>query len=366
MRAKPSPRPLAGMTEAFLLQKRVNGCSPKTLRVYRPTATEYRHSALPEVDVVVAIAASVTGRTWRGDQVRLPLTGLGHVSLQQNASGSREASNATVHQAIRWRGVKVVTTGQVVRRLLVATAAISMLWFRAADAQQLAQSSVFYISTWEREQGQGRNPSAHVLRSGTAFFISEDGRALTASHVVYRMNKGGDDFLLAVVGREFYSASLICASDLPYDPTVPGAKVIASRDVAEIQLTPPQVGFDRIASNGVWYAMAHRGPMPKFNALEFGPEPHVGDPVQVMGFGSAPQAAPYAWSAHGEVGQIARLTDGTPGFTINFSLQPAAPGHSGSPVLNTEGQVVGLLDWRANRDPIGTAISNSALQPACR
>lgn len=257
-------------------------------------------------------------------------------------------------------------TGQVVRRLLVATAAISMLWFRAADAQQLPLGSVFYISIWEREQGEGRNPSAHALGSGTAFFISEDGRALTASHVVYRMSKGGEDFLLAVVGREFYGASLICASGLPYDPTVPGAKLIASRDVAEIQLTPPPVGFDQIGSHGVWYAMAHRGPMPKFNALAFGPEPHVGDPVQVIGFGSAPQAAPYAWSAHGEVRQIGRLTDGTPEFTINFPLQPAAPGHSGSPVLNTEGQVVGVQVWRANRDPIGIAISNSALQPACR
>jgi V8-like Glu-specific endopeptidase len=265
-----------------------------------------------------------------------------------------------------WRGLDNVKTVRTLHRLLAAGAAISALGFTAADAQQLPLGSVFYISVWERTQGAGRNAVAHAVTSGTAFFISEDGRALTASHVVYRMNKGGDYFLLAVVGREFYGASIVCASELPYDPIVAGTKVIPSRDVAEIQLTLPQVGFEQIGWHGVWYAMAHRGPLPKFNALEFGPGPHAGDPVQVIGFGSAPQAAPYEWSAQGEVGQLERLTDGTPGFTINFSLQPTAPGHSGSPVLNTTGQVVGLLNWREIDNPIGMAISNSVLRPACR
>jgi site-specific recombinase XerD len=35
MRAKVSPRPLAGVVEAFLLQKQVNGCSPRTIAVYK-------------------------------------------------------------------------------------------------------------------------------------------------------------------------------------------------------------------------------------------------------------------------------------------------------------------------------------------
>jgi V8-like Glu-specific endopeptidase len=252
------------------------------------------------------------------------------------------------------------------RRLLAAAAAIAVLGLARADAQQLPLGSVFYLSVWERVQEAGGSTAAHAVNSGTAFFVSDDGRALTASHVVYRVRKGGNYFLLAVVGREFYGASIICASDLPYDPTLPGATVIASRDVAEIQLTRPEVGFDQIGSNGAWYAMAHRGPLPKFNPLDFGPEPRVGDPVQVVGFGSASQAAPYEWSVEGEVGKIGRFTDGTPVFTINFDLRPAAPGHSGSPVLNTTGQVVGLLSWRAEGNPIGAAISDSALQPACR
>jgi V8-like Glu-specific endopeptidase len=288
--------------------------------------------------------------------------------LQENGSRQcREVANALppLIKRFAWRGSSVVMMGQAVRRFLAAAAAIAALVVGAAEAQQLPLGSVFFISVWERVQGEGRITS-HAVNSGTAFFISDDGRALTASHVVYRVRKGGDYFLLAVVGREFYGASLICASDLPYDPTVPGMQVIASRDVAEIQVTSPQVGFDQIGSNGEWYAMAHRGPLPKFNALEFGPEPRAGDPVEIIGFGSVPQAAPYEWSAEGEVGQLGRLTDGTPGFTINFALQPAAPGHSGSPVLNPAGQVVGLLDWGADGTPIGTAISNSVLQPACR
>ena len=35
MRAKVSPRPLAEVVEAFLLQKQVNGCSPRTVAVYK-------------------------------------------------------------------------------------------------------------------------------------------------------------------------------------------------------------------------------------------------------------------------------------------------------------------------------------------
>jgi integrase/recombinase XerC len=35
MRAKASPRPLAELIEAFLLQKQVNGCSPRTVAVYK-------------------------------------------------------------------------------------------------------------------------------------------------------------------------------------------------------------------------------------------------------------------------------------------------------------------------------------------
>jgi V8-like Glu-specific endopeptidase len=258
-----------------------------------------------------------------------------------------------------------VKTVQILRRVFAAVM-VSMLGFVAADAQPLPLGSVFYVSVWERVPGPGGSTAPHAVSSGTAFFISTDGRALTASHVVYRRNDGGRYFLLAVVGREFFGASVVCASELPYDPTLPGAKVIPSRDVAEIQLTPPRVGFDQIGANGVWYAMAHRGPLPTFNTLQFGPEVRVGDPVQVIGFGSAPQAAPYEWSAEGDVGQIERLADGTPGFTINFSLQPTAPGHSGSPVLNTMGQVVGLLDWGEPANPTGLAISNAVLEPACR
>lgn len=233
-------------------------------------------------------------------------------------------------------------------------------------AQQPPQRSVFLIEVWEQVQG-GRNFQWRSVNQGTAFFVSEDGTALTASHVVYRVRQSRYYSLLAVIGREFYSAALVCASELPYDPTTQQTHIGNSRDVAEIRVTHPEFPFDQISHNGVPFATAHRGRMPAFPALSFGPEPSVGDPVRVLGFGAvATQPLPYEWSADGEVNRDETFSDGTPGFKIVFSDNAVAGGQSGSPVLNATGQVVGLLDWRdANNIQVGTAIGRRALDPAC-
>jgi hypothetical protein len=144
------------------------------------------------------------------------------------------------------------------------------------------------------------------------------------------------------VGREFYGASLICASELLYDPVSRHTTVPLSRDVAEIRLITSDFPFDEIRYNNVAYATAHRGSPPAFPALPLGPDPSVGDRVRVLGFGAAQQPLPYEWSAEGEVTRKVDFTDGTPGFKILFAAKPAVPGHSGSPVLNTTGQVLGL------------------------
>lgn len=229
------------------------------------------------------------------------------------------------------------------------------------NAEEPPQRSVFEIGVWENAQGIWQD-----VYGGTAFFISADGRALTASHVVYRVRTGRRYKLLAVVGKEFYSASLICASELPNDPSKSEGIVRTARDIAEIRVTPPDFPFDQITYKNIPYARAHRGPLPAFPALSLGPDPRVGDRVRVLGFGAANQPLPYEWSAEGEVSRKTEFTDGTPGFKIFFETRPAAHGHSGSPVLNLTDQVVGVLDWLDSQDDhIGTAISSLALDPAC-
>jgi S1-C subfamily serine protease len=254
--------------------------------------------------------------------------------------------------------------GQVMGRLLVVAVFVAILGSGSADAQEAPQGA-FIIDVFEQVQA-GQHPTWRAVAWGTAFFISEDGRALTASHVIDRVRAGRRYVLVAVVGREFYGASLVCASQLPYDPVTQQMNVPLSRDVAEIQVTRPEVQFDQITYNGFPYVTAHHGPIPKFPTLEFGPEPRVGDLVRVLGPGGEVQPAPYQWSAQGEVSRVAQLSDGTLGFKISFSYRSAVPGVSGSPVLSANGQVVGLLDWRDQDTPSGTAIGSSALQPACR
>jgi S1-C subfamily serine protease len=230
----------------------------------------------------------------------------------------------------------------------------------AVTAQAPPQRSIFEITVWEISSG-------HSVSAGTAFFISPDGRALTASHVVYWVRNDRRYRLLAVVGKEFYGASLTCASELSDDPTKTDKPVRLGRDVAEIRLTRPDFPFDSIVYGSVPYATAHQGSLPVFPALAFGPEPRIGDHVRVLGFGvKNNQPLPYEWSAAGEVTRTGRLDDGTPVFDVSFFAKPATPGHSGSPVLNMADQVVGLLDWNNPEEiRVGTAISSAALDPAC-
>lgn len=286
----------------------------------------------------------------------------GRKRIREGEKLSPEASLRVSGSDAAWGGNAVIA--QIVRQLFVTAAAIAILGTGPAGAQNPPQRSVFLIEVWEQVQG-GRNTIWRAISHGTAFFISADGTALTASHVVYRASKDRRYPLLAIVGREFYGASLVCASELPYDPTDQRPHRLV-RDVAELHVTRPEVPFDSITFNGVTYATAHHGPFPAFPALSFGPDPQVGDRVRALGFGAVAQPLPYEWSAAGEVSQVGQLADGTPGFRMRFSAKPAVPGHSGSPVLNATEQVVGLLNWRDDKDvQLGTAISGSALQPAC-
>lgn len=200
--------------------------------------------------------------------------------------------------------------------------------------------------------------------SGTAFLVGADGRAMTNSHVLDAARTSPRTFqIIATVGSEFFSARIICASALPARV---GENSMVGRDVAAIQLVPPEIPTDGFSFAGIPRWRPHQGPMPRFAALRFGAAPAVGDPVRVLGFGFRSGAIlPYEWSATGKVGLLGQAQDGTAVFAIKFDHE-AEPGHSGSPVLNPQGEVVGMFTWlRPGDRTVGVAISRTALDPAC-
>jgi len=232
-----------------------------------------------------------------------------------------------------------------------------------ALADESPSKSVVQLIVWK---GQVAGPGTRYMQAaaGTGFLISTGGRVLTNSHVVDLARRSPATYRVqAVHGGEFYGAHIVCATSLP--PATNGS-VVPSRDVAEIQLTPPDIPIDEISHGGVYRARAHRGPLPVFPALAMGPLPAIGDPVRVLGFGHRSDGSlPFEWSVTGAVRNYDQAADGTPLILLKFE-RDVEPGHSGSPVLDAKSEVVGVLTWSKHTDPtIGVAISRDALDPAC-
>ncbi|HLW61458.1 MAG TPA: serine protease [bacterium] len=260
----------------------------------------------------------------------------------------------------------------VLRRALPARSAIlggcllgllTLGFPRLGSTQGAPARSIIHLVVMKLEI-RGYQSAYQDIAEGTGFFITASGIALTNSHVVSLARKLPSTYkVMAIVGGEFYGAALVCADALADDT---GGRLVPSRDVAEIQLMPPDLPFEELSFRGVGFARAHRGPLPAFFALALGASPAVGDPVRVLGFGHQGDAAlPLEWSAPGTVRDLGRASDGTQIFGIKFEGE-AEPGHSGSPVLNRQGEVVGILTWTIASDRTwGIAISRTALDPVC-
>lgn len=138
------------------------------------------------------------------------------------------------------------------------------------------------------------------VTSGTGFFISQEGLALTAAHVA----RGRERIVLERGGAR------LPAHLVGYD---------ARRDVALLRAD---------ASGGL-------------PTLELADSTSVrtGDPVVVIG---SPRGRPITWTAGQVLGVGATLPGLVPGILIRHDA-PIVPGHSGSPLLNAQAQVIGLV-----------------------
>lgn len=239
---------------------------------------------------------------------------------------------------------------------------------QSAPASDPAEA-VFQLVTYDRDPDPDGLAESHGR--GTGFFIKPDGTALTVSHLVYAAVHYPRKYrLLAVVGKEFYDVQVACASSLP-DPMQ--ARAPASRDVAEVKIIPSNAFDGRkhelffVPKNGdrfVW-ATAHTDAVPQFPYLTIGRAPQVYAHVRVVGFGHI-GPIPERWTSEGRVDQTWDARDKTPLFDVE-STNPAQPGDSGAPVINDQGEVVGLWAWHNPRRPtVGTAQVVSAIVPACR
>jgi S1-C subfamily serine protease len=212
--------------------------------------------------------------------------------------------------------------------------------------------------------------NARGLESGTAFFVRPDGTALTNSHVVYQAWRDPARYqLMALIGKEFFSAQIVCANRLPYDPA-DSKGAVYSRDVALVKVSASRFYFARWGSTreGGPQFVAHLGALPRFSPLAFGRDPVPGEPIRVVGYGFIPLSGTFGerWTTFGTVSDVGTAPDGTAVFRVASPNRPL-PGNSGSPVLDGEDHVVGMWTWNeAESFAFGAAIGSSALSQGCR
>jgi S1-C subfamily serine protease len=234
----------------------------------------------------------------------------------------------------------------------------------AGGAASAANPAVFQIATRSTADGD-------LLYWGTAFFTGPNGTALTNSHLVYFASTDPAHYqLIALYRREFFSATVVCASPLPEPPSPSGTISRFGRDVAEIKLEPSKLpGRNVIQFRGGPEFTAHLTRLPVFPALQLGEDPRPGMPVRVTGYGLIQERltlTPWEqWTTAGTITALAKADDGTPLLRITSADAPRE-GNSGSPVLDEKDRVVGMIAWASRADfSFSAGIAGSALRTPC-
>jgi len=187
------------------------------------------------------------------------------------------------------------------------SAAISQLQSQPSVAAAVYRAAVDGLVLVESERG---SPGTGDL--GTGFVIDAKGDIMTALHVVQ-----GASVIMVTFADGTTSTATIASSDPTHDIAVLTAKRLTSEIVPEVLGANPQIGDETFA---------------------------VGNPLGLLGSLSA-----------GVISGLNRSFTLTHGRTMSGMIQFDAavnPGSSGGPLLNTKGQVIGIVTGLAN--PAGT------------
>ncbi len=223
----------------------------------------------------------------------------------------------------------------------------------------------------------------HVLRSeggrwlnfvwASGFFIDAAGTALTTSRFVRLARDQPNTYqMLVIKDGTFYGATLVCATAVTPRPG-PLADDELEKDVAAVKIVASDLPFDTWAYNppegqSVVIARKHRGPLPVFQPLTFGPDPRIGDRVRMAAYGQLLQLEPIPrpWSAEGQVTRVFTGNGGVPLFAVDLG-SARVNWIPGAVVVNAEDLAVGLSAWSRSGPPAEeVSVSASTLREPCR
>lgn len=151
----------------------------------------------------------------------------------------------------------------------------------------------------EHEIALGEN--ANVMGSGTGFFVSADGTFLTAAHVV-----AGSSLIVVKTDEAFWPAHIL--------------RIDHANDVAVLR-----VAVDRHVP---WMPLGDSGAV------------KMGQSVFTVGFPNIELQGIEPKLTRGEISSVTGIQDDPRVFQVSVPVQP---GNSGGPLVNIQGQVVGLV-----------------------
>lgn len=204
------------------------------------------------------------------------------------------------------------------------------------DAAGIYRNSVPGVISVRSIFGESNGPFGVKAAGGSGFVLNEDGELITNAHVITD-GEGEDRTPAKQVYVEFYDGNVLPAEILGFDPFADVGLLKVDPD--ELDLTPLELAdSDKVV---------------------------VGEPVAVIG---SPFGEDHSLST-GVVSQTGRSVRSLTDFQIEGAIQTDAsinPGNSGGPMLNGEGQVIGISQQikggSGASDGVGFAVPSNAIK----